>query len=223
LNDNRFAFENSYRSGQWQQFAATIGNVGYNHLDFSGTVGVGPTYTRGSWIPMIRPYLGQRSFGDRTYVKITPVELTVFEGQKRSNAVDLWWETASEKNNSGFNVERRVNGDQTWADLGFIGSKAGANGNSTQDLNYNYTDKNVTMGSTYEYRLRQVDLDGSATYSQTLKFSFDGTNSTANIESLGPNPFVEGTRTTTLNYTVSSASRVKVDIVDLMGNVVKVM
>jgi hypothetical protein len=223
LNDNRFAFENSYRSGQWQQFAATIGNVGYNHLDFSGTVGVGPTYTRGSWIPMIRPYLGQRSFGDRTYVKITPVELTVFEGQKRSNAVDLWWETASEKNNSGFNVERRVNGDQTWADLGFIGSKAGANGNSTQDLNYNYTDKNVTMGSTYEYRLRQVDLDGSATYSQTLKFSFDGTNSTANIESLGPNPFVEGTRTTTLNYTVSSASRVKVDIVDMMGNVVKTL
>ncbi|MFM8438054.1 MAG: FlgD immunoglobulin-like domain containing protein, partial [Candidatus Kapaibacterium sp.] len=172
-----------------------------------------------------RPYLGQRSFGDRTYVpiRIIPVELTVFEGQKRSSAVDLWWETASEKNNSGFHVERRVDGDQTWADLGFIGSKAGANGNSTTELNYNYTDKNVSVGSVYEYRLRQVDLDGSATYSQSLKFAFDGTNSTANIESLGPNPFVDGAKATTLNYSVSSASHVKVDIVDLMGNVVKTL
>ena len=90
-------------------------------------------------------------------------------------------------------------------------------------MNYNYTDKSVAVGSTYEYRLRQVDLDGSASYSQTLKFAFDGTNSTANIESLGPNPFVEGSKTTTLNYTVSSASHVKVDIVDLMGNVVKTL
>ncbi len=222
LNDNRFAFENSYRSGQWQQFASTLGNVGYTHLDYRGTVGVGPTYTRGTWIPFLRPYIGQRSWGPRKYVPIDtvpiPVELTVFEGNKRNLSVDLLWETASEKANSGFYVERRDNNESNWSDLGFVASKA-SNGNSVTSLKYNFNDANVAAGNSYSYRLRQVDLDGSTKYTNTLQFSFDNANS--GITSFGPNPMDESVKSTTLQYTVTEAAHVTIDIVDLLGNPVK--
>ncbi len=224
LNDNRFCFENSYRSGQWQQFASTLGNVGYNHLDFRGTVGSGYTYTRGTWIPMLRPYMGYRAFGEREYVEggEVPVELTIFDGMKRSNAIDLNWETVSEKNNSGFYVERRANEDQKWSDLGFVSTQADANGTSTSTLKYYFTDKNVVAGSTYEYRLRQVDIDGSASYSRTLQFAFDGANG-ATLSQNAPNPFDGSTATTSISYTVANASHVTIDVVDIMGNTVKTL
>lgn len=215
INDNRFAYENSMSSGQWQPFAPTTGNVGFAHLNFGGFVGSANTYTRGTWMPMLRPYLGTRAFGKRKYVPVTPIELTSFDGAKRTKAVDLWWETASEKNNSGFYVERRLAGEEKWLDLGFIPSAA-QGGTSTSSLSYAYTDKNVVTGSTYEYRLRQVDLDGSVTFSNILQFAFDGVETAQNF----PNPFSDKTN---IQFNVASASDVRLEIVDVMGNVVRTL
>ncbi|MBL7999552.1 MAG: T9SS type A sorting domain-containing protein [Candidatus Kapabacteria bacterium] len=222
LNDVRFAFENSLGSGQWAQFTNTQGNMPYAHLNFQGFLGTQNSYTRGSWIPMLRPYLGDRAFGPRKYVVIdttpVPVELTVFDGAKRTNAVDLWWETASEKNNSGFYVERRVNSSDTWTDMTFVASNA-ANGTSTTAQSYAFTDKTVKGGSSYQYRLRQVDLDNTTSYSGILNFSFDG-EGVAELGANTPNPF---STTTTIPYTVTAKSNVRLEVVDVLGNVVRTL
>jgi hypothetical protein len=219
INNNRFAFENSIGSGNWNQFVPG-GNIPYTHLDFGGNIAFQNTMTRGTWIPMITPYFGNRTFGVRRenvvlLDTVVPVELTSFEGAKRNLSVDLSWETASEKNNNGFYVERKTN-DGRWTDLEFVRSLANS-GNSAVVLNYAYTDKNVAVGNTYTYRLRQVDLDGTTSFSGTLQFEFDS-ESTSALEQNSPNPFET---TTNIPYNVSSDALVRVDVVDVMGNVVK--
>ncbi|MFN3270036.1 MAG: hypothetical protein ACK42G_05575, partial [Candidatus Kapaibacteriota bacterium] len=62
VNDNVFAFENTRGSGNWVQFMPTIGNPGYAHLHHFG---ISPadnqtaTLSRGTWVPLIRPYFGR--------------------------------------------------------------------------------------------------------------------------------------------------------------------
>ncbi len=58
VNASRTAFRNGVDSLDWVSMDATSGNLGYAHLDFAGTVKSIPTYTRGSWLPMIYPQFG---------------------------------------------------------------------------------------------------------------------------------------------------------------------
>ena len=85
-----------------------------------------------------------------------PVTLTSFTAVKQVNSVQLKWNTASEQNNSYFDVQRSTDGK---AFLN-IGKVSGA-GNSNASLNYYFTDKNPASGVNY-YRLNQVDYDGKS-------------------------------------------------------------
>jgi hypothetical protein len=91
-----------------------------------------------------------------------PVSLKAFTAARNGRNVLLSWETASEANSKGFDIERR-DGTGSWTTIGFVASQA-ANGNSSQPLRYQYTDANVSSGTT-QYRLKQVDLNSSARYS----------------------------------------------------------
>jgi hypothetical protein len=99
-----------------------------------------------------------------SYVAPLPVELTAFRATAAGVAVDLTWNTASEKNNAGFEVERSADGE-AFAGLARV---AGA-GASQTPRSYHYRDAAPLSGVSY-YRLRQVDADGTAHYSpvQTL-------------------------------------------------------
>ncbi len=92
-----------------------------------------------------------------------PVTLVGFNAAQRSNKVNLTWETLFELNNDGFEIERRV-GSGVYQKIAFVDSKApGGNGDA---FSYSFEDaENLPKGVTY-YRLRQVDLDGRATYSE---------------------------------------------------------
>ncbi|MFD1632103.1 T9SS type A sorting domain-containing protein [Pseudopedobacter beijingensis] len=83
-----------------------------------------------------------------------PVKLTSFKATKAPNGIKLNWQTASEENNSHFEVYKSANGKP---DI-FVGSQNGA-GNSTQINNYSLTDYEPFIGTNY-YQLRQVDIDG---------------------------------------------------------------
>lgn len=91
-----------------------------------------------------------------------PVELTTFEGQPEVGRNLLWWLTASELNNAGFEVERSVDGT-TFDAIGFV---AGA-GTTTSPTRYEFAD-NQLLANTLYYRLRQTDIDGRAQYSATI-------------------------------------------------------
>ena len=92
-----------------------------------------------------------------------PVTLANFNAVQRSSKVNLTWDTLFELNNDGFEIERRIGGG-SYQKIAFVDSKApGGNGDA---FSYSFEDaENLPKGVTY-YRLRQVDLDGNATYSE---------------------------------------------------------
>ena len=92
-----------------------------------------------------------------------PVELTSFTASLVQNNVLLNWTTATELNNSGFEVQRRVNGSD-YGSIGFIEGK----GTTTKSQDYSFTDYNLALGK-YSYRLRQIDFDGSVNYSREIE------------------------------------------------------
>lgn len=238
LNDNRFAYELTLNSGDWVPFMPTIGNPGYAHLNAMGTSLGYATFTRGSWIPLLRPFFGDRSYANPPiYVPcLVPVELTYFDGRPRSSGVDLFWETASEKDNYGFYVERRsikettnlttgktgltcqdlaYSPDAPWAILGFVPGT----GNSSQAVNYKYYDADVNSGMNYEYRLRQKDRDGRESFSNVINVVF-GDNNVVSLDDNYPNPVNEKT---TFVFRVPYRTSVKLEVFDMMGNMINTL
>ncbi|NEM97304.1 T9SS type A sorting domain-containing protein [Pontibacter burrus] len=91
-----------------------------------------------------------------------PVELVEFTARNSEQQVQLHWATASEKDNSHFIVERSQSGKN------FIGiATVPGNGNTSMRTNYSFTDEQPVSG-TQHYRLKQVDYDGSSTYSKAV-------------------------------------------------------
>lgn len=89
-----------------------------------------------------------------------PVRLIRFEAAKNDRNVNLNWATASEENNSHFEVERSIDGE-TWNQIG----KIQGNGNSQKIIQYVYEDMKVPAIDNIYYRLKQVDFDGKFEYS----------------------------------------------------------
>ncbi len=88
-----------------------------------------------------------------------PVELISFEVQQHNQDALITWQTASEINNDYFEVEKSENAQ----DFYVIDFQIGA-GNSNTILNYSSIDQSLNQGVHY-YRLKQVDYDGSTSYS----------------------------------------------------------
>jgi len=93
-----------------------------------------------------------------------PVELAFFSAHRLNNEqVELRWTTASEQDNAGFEIWRSDNTTKAWQKVAFV---EGA-GNSVVTRRYTFPDNNTHTGTSY-YRLRQVDTDGTATFSKTV-------------------------------------------------------
>jgi surface protein len=95
-----------------------------------------------------------------------PVEMTGFDAATAEDGVLLSWETVSEENNAGFEVQRRVASTEeetdTWTQIGYVESQA-EGGTTEESQSYRFTDDNLPFeADRLEYRLRQVDLDGTA-------------------------------------------------------------
>ncbi|MCF8248129.1 MAG: T9SS type A sorting domain-containing protein [Saprospiraceae bacterium] len=93
---------------------------------------------------------------------VLPVELVAFTARPISGAVHLVWQTASESNNSGFEIQCSTDGHD-WNLIGFIEG----NGTSTAVNNYAFVDKAPTANVNY-YRLNQLDADGRNEFSRIV-------------------------------------------------------
>ncbi|MEM9884770.1 MAG: hypothetical protein AAF849_02690 [Bacteroidota bacterium] len=92
---------------------------------------------------------------------LLPVELLSFEAQVvNKDAVELKWQTASETNNRGFEIQRSLEA-KIWETVDFVEG----NGTTLTTISYGWIDKSVKNGR-YYYRLKQVDNDGSYEYSE---------------------------------------------------------
>jgi hypothetical protein len=217
MRQNRFWWEVTTGSQNWNSMLTTSNNPGYPNLTWDGqnppAVGI-PTYTRGSWIPMVRPYFGPRA---STECSVEPVELADFKLTQLQSALRLDWETATEINNHGFYVERRIKGgDGSWSDLGF---RQGA-GTSNQPRQYDYVDNSVAVNTTYQYRLRQEDRDGAVNYSGIKEGRINGatTGVTNELSQNTPNPVSSSTR---IAFSVVNSEKVRLEINDVYGNVIR--
>ncbi|MFN3916588.1 MAG: T9SS type A sorting domain-containing protein [Flavobacteriales bacterium] len=100
---------------------------------------------------------GPSSFGSGL-----PVELIYFKAEAKGNIIKINWATASEINNERFEIEKSKNG-VTWE----VAEKKPGLGSSSSVVYYTLNDNNPYYGLSY-YRLKQVDYDGSYSYSQIV-------------------------------------------------------
>lgn len=110
-----------------------------------------------------------------TVINTLPVNLTAFEASKLNNTIKLRWTTASELNNSHFEILKSNDGEN-WNILTTV---SGA-GNSSIQTNYQYIDRKPFSGLNY-YQLKQVDFDGKVTLSKITNVNFDVENTAVKI------------------------------------------
>ncbi len=117
-----------------------------------------------------------------------PVTLVSFEGKAQNDGVTLNWVTASEVNNSHFEVERSLDGE-SFDQIGIVDGF----GTTTVTQNYSFIDSNSASGVVY-YRLRQVDFDGAFEYSKIITVIVNqATDSPIEEFVVYPNPIQSGT------------------------------
>jgi len=116
-----------------------------------------------------------------------PIEMAGFEAQLDEGRVQLTWQTASEVNNTGFQVQRRHQGIDRWRSLGFVESKA-SGGTTTTPVSYQFTDRVLPYeADSLFYRLRQVDADGTSKLSDRVEVALS-TPDEVQLHAPFPNP-----------------------------------
>ncbi len=153
---------------------------------------------------------------------IVPVELSLLtiEISKDESSVILKWETASEKNNFGFEIERNIHSsyggnEGSFVTIGFVKG----NGTTTANSFYQYKDdfSNYGYNGTLMYRLKQVDLDGTTSYSGTVAVDLNVLRKGYYIRRNYPNPFNPSTN---IGFNIPEESKIKVEIINSLGEVI---
>jgi hypothetical protein len=134
-----------------------------------------------------------------------PVELTSFTANANLNSVVLNWNTASEINNHGFEIQRNIGNG--FATVAFVQG----HGTTTQPQSYSYADQNVEPGH-YTYRLKQMDFQGTSSFSSEV--SVDVFPVTYSLEQNYPNPF---NPTTLINFNLRVDSKVSLNVFNVLG------
>jgi len=150
---------------------------------------------------------------------VIPVELASFTAATSKGKVFLNWSTATELNNLGFEIERKIihnEGVGEWITIGF---REGY-GTTTEPKEYSYVDdiSNITPSS-LAYRLKQIDFDGSYEFSEEVLVE----NSTKlpkefNLSQNYPNPFNPSTM---IEFSIPKEVQVNLNVFNILGEKIK--
>ena len=142
-----------------------------------------------------------------------PVNLVSFTGEKKGTINKLQWTTATEVNNTGFELQRSANG-KDFSRLAFIASKA-ENGVSNAVLSYTFEDAKP-LASINFYRLKQIDKDGRFGLSNIISLAGSKADK-FDIVNLYPNP-----ASNSINLTINAVKdeSIKLVVTDIVGKIV---
>ena len=145
------------------------------------------------------------------YDESVPAELTMFSAELSDNSILLKWETAAEINNRGFEIQRKEPGDSDWMNIGLIVGK----GTTTEISSYSFMDIPKTNG-TYEYRLKQIDFDGTFTFSNIIKVDYSIRE--FKLYQNYPNPF---NPKTIIDFSIPEKCSVVLAVYDVTGSLIR--
>jgi photosystem II stability/assembly factor-like uncharacterized protein len=138
-----------------------------------------------------------------------PVELSSFFAVANSDYVELNWTTATELNNSGFEIQKKTESQLDWEYIAFVPGF----GTSTEAHTYSYIDNDITANK-YFYRLKQLDFDGSFTFSEIVEADVYPIYDFI-LEQNYPNPF---NPSTIIKYQIPVGGFVSLKVYDVLGN-----
>ncbi|MBK6679626.1 MAG: T9SS type A sorting domain-containing protein [Ignavibacteriales bacterium] len=142
-----------------------------------------------------------------------PVELVSFSAKYLSNAVQLSWQTATEVDNYGFEVERKTT-TTDWQKISFIEG----HGTSNSPKYYNFSDPVSSTGK-ISYRLKQLDNDGKFEYSNIVEIDTKIPSAFA-LEQNYPNPF---NPETVIRFNLPQAGSVSLKLYNMQGEEVAIL
>ncbi len=145
---------------------------------------------------------------------VTPVVLSSFSAALTEEGLTLTWTTASEIESYAWVVQRAQNGSE-YQDVsplipGF--------GTSVEPHQYSFVDPTAQANEAYSYRLKQIDVDGSVTYSDPIDILCSARISQYSLNQNYPNPF---NPETAITYNLPEAAAVRLTIYDAAGRLVE--
>jgi hypothetical protein len=235
-NPPAFPFTGTIEHTLWYQtsFASLIIDITYNLPEgtqiyitdqLGGTfLNIGPFTGQGTaTIPGTYTAIFNKFILKMEYDNIVPVELTSFTASILQNekAIQLNWTTATETNNSGFEIQKTSpfpspyqgeggEAGRGWEIIGFVPGF----GTTTEPKAYSFIDDNVRTG-TCKYRLKQINFDGTFEYSNEIEVEVDFTPKEFVLYQNYPNPFNPNTL---ISYQLPVTSDVTLKVYDVLGN-----
>ncbi|MBN1348101.1 T9SS type A sorting domain-containing protein [candidate division KSB1 bacterium] len=167
----------------------------------------------------------ESEFSEEALSGPVPVELMSFTASVKFNTVTLNWQTATETANFGFSIERRtsnkngINNNELWEKIGFV--KGCGTTNTSRFYHYKDTipPDQFSNAISYQYRLKQIDLDGAFTYSHIINVILEMPQECQLLQNY-PNPFNSNTL---IHYHLPAPSAVELTVCNVAGQIIRTL